>query len=186
MIGLNSDISRPLSGIRDKDGETFQCNIIVEQYVLFICTKIRVAFIPQPYSSAPRLQLPITAILFADDTATSSTKRETELLDVLAKTGFPLNLEFQIFDGRLSGKYEDHVWFNSEKARTSSLVMSREGQQDKKHLLAFSYIGRFLGLSDKMGRGRFLEPHEQFGVAIRLLGSRLHVDTLACISGVVN
>ena len=130
-IGLNSNISRPLSGIRDKDGETFQCNIIVEQYGLFICTKIRVAFIPQPCSSAPRLRLPITAILFADDTATSLTKRETELLDVLAKTGFPLNLEFQIFDGRLSGKYEDHVWYNSEKARTSSLVMSREGQQDK-------------------------------------------------------
>lgn len=121
--------------------------MIVEQYVLFICIKVRGTFIPQPCSSDPRPQLPITAFLFADDTATSSTKREAGLLDVLAKTGFPLNLEFQIFDGRFSGKYEDRVGYNSEKARTSSLVMSREGQQDKKHLLAFSYIGCFLGLN---------------------------------------
>ncbi len=105
--------------------------MIVEQYVLFICIKVRGTFIPQPCSSDPRPQLPITAFLFADDTATSSTKREAGLLDVLAKTGFPLNLEFQIFDGRLSGKYEDRVGYNSEKARTSSLVMSQEGQQDK-------------------------------------------------------
>ena len=51
--------------------------------------------LPSFLSSVPlscRLQLPISAFFFANDTATASTKREAGLLDVLAKTGFPLNL----------------------------------------------------------------------------------------------
>lgn len=50
-FGLNSNISHPLSGIRDKDGEIYHFNIIVEQYALFICAKIRITFIPQLCSS---------------------------------------------------------------------------------------------------------------------------------------
>lgn len=45
--------------------------------------------LPSFLSSVPlssRLQLPISAFFFADNTATTSTKRETEFLDVLAKT----------------------------------------------------------------------------------------------------